>query len=51
MKLVLIFAVVSVLGGCATHDLVRAHNTLRAIDSVTADSIRAELITGSHYAR
>jgi len=39
------------LTGCATPDMITTANTLRAVNSITADSVRAELITGLHYAR
>lgn len=37
--------------GCATRDMITTVNTVKALSAVTAESVRAELITGSHYAR
>ena len=51
MKYAVIFVAVSVLTGCATMDVIHTVNTVNAMGAVTAESLRAELIGGLHYAR
>jgi hypothetical protein len=53
-KLLLIAAVASMLGGCATTDLsgaVTLHNTARALGAITQQGLQAELTQGLYYAR
>lgn len=51
MKYAVICLAVSVLAGCASTDMITTANTMRAIGAITAESARAELIGGLHYAR
>ena len=51
MRSAIISVLVSLITGCATPDMITTVNTVRSLNAITADSVRAELITGLHYAR